>query len=423
MSIWATALLATAGMISADAPTTLVLEACSPVKGDISLRCGKLTVPENWAKPAGRKITLNIVVVPAAGPITLPPLYDFPGGPGIAETTSADFWLAPGAMHRAHREIVLVDQRGTGGSHPLNCALPFSDPFHAMFPPDAVRNCRAELSRHADLAQYSTDAAVRDVEAVRAALGHERIDISGLSYGTRFAQAYALAHPERVRAMALIGTVPPDMRLPEEFATDAERVLERLLDECAADVPCAQAYPRLREDWASLRERMTTQPAKIDGHIVTPGAFWETFRGRLATTETQRQVPWIIHALAGGNPGAAFAMLRSEDPPFFASGLLLSVECPEDTLHLSAAERAGNGAGTFLGNYRVQRQYAACQAWGGGAARHCLSQDESAHDTDAVRRGRTRRRHTTGRYRTRTTSAAEQHRCPHSGARPLSERS
>ena len=305
-----------------------------------------------------------MVVLPATGTITLPPLYDFPGGPGIAETNSADFWLTAGSIYRAHREIVLIDQRGTGASHPLACALPFSDPFHEMFPPDAVRQCRRELSKDADLAQYSTDAAVRDVEAVRAALRHERIDVSGLSYGTRFAQAYALAHPDRVRAMALIGTVPPDMRLPEEFAADAQRVVDRLLDECAAAAECKNAFPRLRAEWSTLRARLSMSPAKLGSRDVVPGAFWEAFRARLVTTEAQRGVPWLIHTLAGSDPDPALAGLHEEYTPFFSSGLFLAVECPEDTLWLSNAARERNGAGTFLGNYRVRRQYAACKAWG-----------------------------------------------------------
>ena len=357
-------LLAASLAVAAETPAPLALESCPPVKDQPPLRCGKLTVPENWAKPAGRSIVLNVVVVPATGTITLPPLYDFAGGPGIAETSSADFWLTAGSIHRAHREIVLIDQRGTGASHPLACALPPSDPFHEIFPPDAVRRCRRELSKDADLAQYSTDASVRDVEAVRATLGHERIDVSGLSYGTRFAQAYALAHPDHVRAMALIGTVPPDARLPEEFAADAQRVVDRLLDECAAAAECRNAFPQLRAEWTTLRARLSKSPAKLGGREVIPGAFWEAFRARLVTTQGQRGVPWLIHTLAGSDPAPALARLHGQDAPFFSSGLLLAVECPEDTLWLSNAARERNGRGTFLGNYRVQRQYAACKAWG-----------------------------------------------------------
>jgi pimeloyl-ACP methyl ester carboxylesterase len=357
-------LLSASLAVASDTRAPLTLESCSPVKDQPPLRCGKLSVPENWSKPAGRSIAINVVVLPATGSVTLPPLYDFAGGPGIAETNSADFWLTAGSIHRAHREIVLIDQRGTGASHPLACALPFSDPAHEMFPPDAVRQCSRELSKGADLAQYSTDASVRDVEAVRAALHHERIDVSGLSYGTRFAQAYALAHPDRVRAMALIGTVPPDMRLPEEFAVDAQRVVDRLFEECAAAAECKSAFPELRADWATLRARLSRSPAKLGGQHVIPGAFWEAFRARLTTTEAQRGLPWLIHALAGSDPDPALARLHDEDTPFFSTGLLLSVECPEDTLSLSSAARERNGRGTFLGNYRVQRQYAACKAWG-----------------------------------------------------------
>jgi len=348
---------------AADTQHALTLASCTPVKDQPSLRCGELKVPENWVVPTGRTLALKIVIIPAEGPITQPPLYDFPGGPGIAETNSADFWLTAGSIHRAHRDIVLIDQRGTGGSHALNCALPFSDPEHEMFPPDAVARCRADLSSGADLQQYSTDAAVRDVEAVRVALHHERIDVSGLSYGTRFAQAYASAYPDRVHAMALIGTVPPDMRLPQEFADDAQRVVNRLLDECEADVECNNAFPQLHRDWDSLNRRVHGTVAQLGRRAIDPGAFWEAFRGRLGSTESLRQVPWLIHALAGAAPERGLTLLRSEDPPFFASGLLLSVECPEDTLHLSDAEVQRNGAHTFLGNYRVRRQHAACKTW------------------------------------------------------------
>lgn len=356
--------LATSAAVPAAAPDPLTLASCTPVKDQPPLRCGKLNVPENWANPSGRELALNVVVIPAEGPVTQPPLYDFPGGPGIAETNGADFWLTAGSMHRAHRDIVLIDQRGTGGSHALNCALPFSDPSHEMFPADAVQRCRADLSANADLQRYSTDAAVRDVEAVRVALQHERIDVSGLSYGTRFAQAYALAHPDRVHAMALIGTVPPDMRLPQEFADDAQRVVDRVLAECKADATCNAAFPRLQGEWNTLNRRVHATATRLGNSTIDPGAFWEAFRGRLGATESLRQLPWLIHTLAGEAPDRALALLRSDDPPFFASGLLLSVECPEDTLHLSAAELQRNGAHTFLGSYRVRRQFAACTTWG-----------------------------------------------------------
>ena len=357
-------LLAASNSIAADTQATIALEPCTSIPNRPTLQCAKLVVPENWAKSTGRNFALNIVVIPAAGPVTQVPLYDFPGGPGIAETNSADFWLTAGSLYRAHRDIVLIDQRGTGGSHPLNCTLPFSDLSRGTMPTDAVEQCRANLSKAADLAQYSTDAAVRDVEAVRVALHHERIDVSGLSYGTRYAQAYVLAHPERVHAMALIGTVPPDMRLPQEFADDAQRVVNRVLDECERDPPCNKAFSLLRREWNTLTRRLRGTTTQLGDRTINAGGFWEAFRGRLVTTENQRQLPWLIHALAGRRPDPALALLRSEDTPGFANGLFLSVECPEDTLHLSATERQRNGAHTFLGNYRVEQQYAACKTWG-----------------------------------------------------------
>jgi pimeloyl-ACP methyl ester carboxylesterase len=172
-------------------------------------------------------ISLYVVVVPSGGDRTLPPLYDLAGGPGIAATSAADFWATVGSIHRRHRDIVLLDQRGTGHSAPLNCAVKFYDPLSPVLNAAAVRQCRERLSATADLSAYFTAAAVEDLEAVRAALGHEQIDLIGLSYGTRVAQEYLRAHTHRVRAIVLLGTLTPVEKLPLSFSPGAETVLYR----------------------------------------------------------------------------------------------------------------------------------------------------------------------------------------------------
>ncbi|HEX4384246.1 MAG TPA: alpha/beta fold hydrolase, partial [Myxococcales bacterium] len=159
------------------------------------------------------------MIVPATGPRTLPPLYDFAGGPGISATAGADFWAGPGTIHRQHRDVVLIDQRGTGQSAPLDCPeLHLGDLFEAPLDATAVAACRGRLSAKANLSRYSTAESIADFDAVRAALGHERIDISGLSYGSRLAQEYLRAYPDRVRAIALLGAVSPQAKLPLSFA-------------------------------------------------------------------------------------------------------------------------------------------------------------------------------------------------------------
>ncbi|MGQ0587806.1 MAG: alpha/beta fold hydrolase, partial [Gammaproteobacteria bacterium] len=332
------------------------------------LLCGTLAVPENRARPGGRSISLNIVVVPATGDKSLPPLYHLEGGPGLPATGSVSFWTTDGAIHRRHRDIVLVDQRGTGGSNPLACAVNFTSPLEPVLGADAARRCRYELNRAGDLSQYTTAAAVADLEAVRAALGHERIDLIGLSYGTRVAQQYLHAHRHRVRAMALLGTLTPQEKLPLSFAVNAHAVLMRLAQQCEADRDCRRAVPRPAADIATLRAKFAAGPVAAttaDGKEVKleAGPFWEGVRGLLATTASQRRLPWLLHEAARGRFAPLLAATPA-GPDTDANGLLLSVSCQEDTPHITEAELAPLRV-TVFGDYRVRQQMAACKEWPG----------------------------------------------------------
>jgi pimeloyl-ACP methyl ester carboxylesterase len=314
-------------------PPQLALTPCQR-----ELQCGTLTVAENRAAPS-RTITLDIVVVPATGDRTLPPLYYLDGGPGVDATGSAQFWVTDGAIHRRHRDIVLVDQRGTG-------ARGFACPEVTVnaFDPAAVTACRDRLTARADLAHYTTAEAVADLEAVRAALGHAQIDIAGLSYGTRVAQEYLRAHPDRVRAMVLLGALPPDEKLPLPFPSTAQAVLDRLVSQCAADPDCHTAIPDLAGDIARLPRG---------------GRAWELIRAQLTTTTGQRALPWLLHQAAAGRAEIAAAPA----PDHGSNGLLLSVSCPEDTLHITDAEQAAART-TVFGDYRIAQQRRACATWG-----------------------------------------------------------
>ncbi len=163
-------------------PAALPLKPCQVAGVESALLCGVLRVPENPQRPHGRKIELNIVVLPALEKDRQRvPLFDLAGGPGIAASGAASFFATAGQVHRQHRDVVLIDQRGTGQSHPLRCAeIESASPLSPMYPVDAVRRCRSELQLDADLSQYTTRNSARDVDAVRAALGYSKIDISAL---------------------------------------------------------------------------------------------------------------------------------------------------------------------------------------------------------------------------------------------------
>src|SRR4051812_38177409 len=191
----------------------------APCPADGALKgawCGSLTAAEDPAHPEGRKIPIRVVVVRALSPAPgAVPLFHLDGGPGVAASGAADFYLGPGSEYHRTRDVVLVDQRGTGGSNPLHCpALERRSPLDDYEPVELVAECRRELETRADLAMYSTEQAAADLDRVRAALGYDRVDLWALSYGTRLAQVYMKHFGARVHAGVLVGFAPLDYKAP-----------------------------------------------------------------------------------------------------------------------------------------------------------------------------------------------------------------
>src|SRR2546430_13250024 len=167
-----------------------------------------------------------------------------------------------GAFARIPRErdIVLVDQRGSGGSNRLDCEADAQLLYRASEAEIAAgtRRCLARLSARADVAYYTTSLAVQDLERVRAALGLERIDLYGTSYGTRVAQHYLRRFPQRVRALILDGLVPAPVALGPDTASDAERALLDILARCAAEPACRARYGDPARSYLSERSALRT---------------------------------------------------------------------------------------------------------------------------------------------------------------------
>ena len=204
---------------TAPPPATLALAPCTipGIPGIArSVRCGRFEVWEDRAARAGRKIALRVVVVPASGPDRAgDPIVPFAGGPGEAVVDDAGGAATPYAELNRRRDLVLIDVRGTGDSNSLACAalrtregiLGVLDGF---LPVAGVKACRQALEPRAALAQYTTSNAVDDVDDALGALGYDRVNLVGASYGTFAALEYLRRHPARVRTVALEGVVPPD---------------------------------------------------------------------------------------------------------------------------------------------------------------------------------------------------------------------
>src|SRR5262245_13729738 len=257
----ALALAATGCGDGGTAPRTLAPAECRWPLLPFAPQCGTFDVPENRDEPRGRKITLTVAVLPANTLSPRPdPLFILAGGPGQAAT-----YLGPFAALlldvRKDRDIVLVDQRGTGRSSPLDCeALKPDESFKGAFDVDIVAraaDCAAELAtRGVDATQYTTAAWVEDLEAVRAALGYSRVNLWGGSYGTRAALEYLRRHPDHVRAMVLDGVAPPSMIVSFDVWPSRDRAIDRIIENCKASEPCRAAHPDLAATLASIRKRL-----------------------------------------------------------------------------------------------------------------------------------------------------------------------
>ena len=133
-----------------------------------------------------------------------------------------------------------------------------------MYPVDYVKRLRQTLERRADLTQYTTSIAMDDLDDVRAWLGYDRINLIGLSYGTRAALVYMRQHPERVRTVTLIGVAPTNLKMPMYHAQAAARAMELLLQQCEQDAQCHEAFPQIRDDWTSVLSQLGREPARAE---------------------------------------------------------------------------------------------------------------------------------------------------------------
>lgn len=252
---------------------TLALEPCwlshPSVSRQYEARCGTLEVYEDNITNTGKKISLRVAVIPAGSSSPeADPLFLLAGGPGQA--ASMDFVPLLSGLSRVNfkRDLVMVDQRGTGGSNPLVCPSLDApeDPLYGT-PSDEAETlewsetCAAALD--ADSRFYTTEHAARDLDAARQALGYGQVNLLGVSYGTRMAQVYQRMYPDQVRAMVLDGVVPLDWALGERVALDAQRALDLLFARCQSEPGCREAFPALPEEFDGLLDRLDEEPVEV----------------------------------------------------------------------------------------------------------------------------------------------------------------
>jgi len=367
--------------VAASEARPLVLSDCSLPKLDEQARCGAVDVFENRDARAGRIIHLRVAVLRARdGELHRDPIFIIVGGPGQSAVDNAAVYAALLTPLRSERALVFVDQRGTGASNPLPCDLysaQSSGSLGDFMPLDAVRACRHGLEGVADLRYYSSELAADDLDDVRRALGFEHINIEAASYGTRVALLYLRRHSAYVRSVVLRSVSPPWVKQPLHFAEDAQAAFDSLAAACDAAPPCRSAFPRFRAEMDSVLARLaahgvtvmmpatdsSTPPRSV---LLSRGAFAEKVRLMLYAPEVASFLPLLVHQAAGGDFGP-FAELAEEMGQQIARlasvGMYLSVTCTEDVARITPAEAADTWPGTFLGDYRIQQQRAACAVW------------------------------------------------------------
>jgi pimeloyl-ACP methyl ester carboxylesterase len=354
------------------------LKPCRVDRVDEELFCGKLTVFEDRQKRSGRTIDLNVVVLPALNQkAKAEPLFDLAGGPGVASTAAADFYAGPGKVYRRRHDVVCIDQRGTGNSNRLSIPqekTPESD-LREMYPVDYVMRMRDAAQQHADLTQYTTSIAMDDLDDVRAWLGYDRINLFGLSYGTRAALVYLRQHPEHVRTITLVGVAPTYLRMPMYHAQAAERGMNLLLDQCEHDAKCHEAFPQIRADWMKVLADLQAAPARVQYNAhggksapvtveIQRDVFAEKIRNFLYGRDKASKIPLIVHEAANGNFAPFLRQaIGPSIPDMIADGMYLCVTCAEDVPFIDQAEAAKLNAGNPFGNYRVVQQTRACGMW------------------------------------------------------------
>jgi pimeloyl-ACP methyl ester carboxylesterase len=341
-ALWACAVLAQGTAVPA------ALTPCRVAGLDTTAQCGVLQRPLDPAQPQGRQIELHYLVVPALARNKKPdPVIFFAGGPGQSAIA-----LAGGAgrlLSRLgqRRDLVFIDQRGTGRSAPLVCAeRPATEPLALSLDPalqrQRLQQCRQQLQAlpHGDLRHFTTWVAMQDAEAVRQALGAPQVNLVGGSYGTRAALEFQRQFPNAVRRSILDGVAPPDMVLPESFGADSQAALDAVFAACANEPACQAQHPQLRAQWLGLlaslpREVVVSHPVtgRSERVLLQRDTVLSLVRGPTYRPALAAALPLAVSQAAGGQFTALLGLASAtagRRGMELAEGMHFSVVCAED---------------------------------------------------------------------------------------------
>jgi pimeloyl-ACP methyl ester carboxylesterase len=357
------------------------LKPCKIGDGPADAYCGKLKVFENRETRRGRQIDIKIVLLPALRRDPLPdPIFFFAGGPGQGAAKLAGALGASFRRFQNDRDLVMIDQRGTGDSHPLECEMEDKgkekDDLVEM-PQAAVQDrFRACLAGYdADPRQYTTSIAMHDIDDVRKHLGYSQINLWGASYGTRAALVYLRQFEAYVRTAVLDGVAPPGMRLPLYMARDSQRALDLLISACDQVQACKARYPDLRQ---IIRKALARADAKTPFPLihprtgrrasvpVSPEAVRMIVFSNLYNPRMASMLPRLLSEAADGDFQGLLALAAAAEGGSnggMAAGMFLSVVCAEDMPKITREDIERESARGFFGTTFFRTRMTACEFW------------------------------------------------------------
>ena len=372
--------------VSSQGTNALELEECrisaGPAFPGIKARCGTLLRPENPADPESPMLAIRVAVVPALNLQPEPdPIMPLAGGPGQGAVQFYAAYAAAFEHVRRDRDILLVDQRGTGDSARMDCPMDeelIEGQYSVKLTVEYTKTCLEQLPH--DPRYFTTSIAVQDLEAVREALGYPRLNLYGVSYGTRVAQHYAKRYPDSTRTIVLDGVVPPQLALGPDIAIEAQKAIDSIFARCAADDACNERYPDIAASFASLKSRLAKKPVKVSvAHPVTGRTDSLSFgRNELAAAvrllayspRSIAMLPLLVSEAANGNyqPLAAqYQMTLLSLADALALGMHNTVMCTEDVPFYSDAliDKTALDA-SFIGPMQLEALEAICSVWPAG---------------------------------------------------------
>jgi pimeloyl-ACP methyl ester carboxylesterase len=376
-----------------DAPPTMALAPCHIRWLAEEVLCGTHEVFEDREAAAGRRLTIQVTVMPPLRRAAEPdPLVILAGGPGQGARALGAAVARYFTAIRRTRGVVLVDLRGTGDSNPLHCPAPDDElALFQMFFGDAgaMASCRETLD--ADPRHYTHAAALADLDEIRQRLGLRQVNLWGGSWGTRAALLYALTYPDAVRRVVLDGAVPLDMEFPLPAAHDAQRALDLLMAGCHEDAVCREAFADVQARFGEWLDQLDAQSATVQlAHPrtgqpttlrVVRSAVAEIVRVALySPTDAARVLQIVKHAMQGHFAPLAteFLRLTSVSSDDMATGTTLSVLCSEDMPATAAVDFAAASAHTFGRSAYADAWRERCAVWPRGpaiaASREAVSQ-------------------------------------------------